>query len=142
MSTSPPPLLTFAQLDQESGAAAPPMTTPDQEYPLEAWYRAVRNTPIKDLAIEDLCRACRQRIHLDYVLPLALQALEEDPIAGSMYEGELIASLVPVPIDYWRHHPAHAATLRMVIEGARREGVVDLENDLNELGRRLAAGGG
>jgi CDI immunity proteins len=130
---------TFASLDREQGIAELPAATEGGEYPLPAWYRAVRDTPIEKLALEDIAKATRQQIHLEHVVPVALRLLEVDPAAGHMYDGELIASLVPVPVEYWLQHAGEAQSLRLSIERARQYGIQDLEKDLNALVRKVAS---
>ena len=80
--------LTFEILDHDRGYELPP-APPEGEYPLPKWYRRVRNTRLKDLTVEDICRACRQEIYPEYVVPLALRLLHENPLTGEMYDGEL-----------------------------------------------------
>lgn len=139
MTHEPSPDVTFSDLDR--GLGIPGSTrSPDQEYPLEAWYRAVREIPIRQLSVEDIARACRQAIHLEHVVPAALRTLDADPEAGEMYEGELIASLASVPSAYWSGHLAEASSLRSVIERARRVGIPNIERDLDELERKSRVG--
>ncbi|MCS7062619.1 MAG: contact-dependent growth inhibition system immunity protein [Methylacidiphilales bacterium] len=126
--------LTFATLDRLKGIPDPPPATGD-EYPLPAWYRAVRETPLEELGVEDICKACRQQIHLDHVVPLALRLLRSEPLAGEMYDGELLASLKSVPSDYWLTHAAEAAMLRSVCEKVRNNDNIpnDVRQDVAEL---------
>ena len=91
---------TFASLDAERGVSLPP-EPPDGEFPLPAWYRRVHRTPLSELTVEDVCRACRQEIHVEHIVPIALEMLGHDPLAGEMYDGELIESLGNIPTSYW-----------------------------------------
>lgn len=133
-----PSAVTFATLDEKEHVVEP--APAGEEYPLPAWYRSVRTIPITDLPVEDLAKACRQQIHVEHVVPVALSTLEGDPVAGSMYEGELVVSLLSIAAEYWAGHPQEASSLRSVIEAARRSGLADLERDLDELERRVSAG--
>ncbi|MCO7263926.1 contact-dependent growth inhibition system immunity protein [Dickeya zeae] len=82
-------MITFRKLiddinkDQES----------DQQSPLEVWFESVLDVPIDSLAVEDLCRAIRQKICIEQLMPRVLAVLTEDPLAGEYYDGELISSL-------------------------------------------------
>lgn len=107
--------VTFALLDKETGLSELPPTA-SEEYPLAAWYRTVRETPLEELTIEDICKACRQQIHLHHVVPIALNILESDVLAGEMYDGELLVSLKAVPLNYWAAHADQAQTVRKVLE--------------------------
>ena len=105
---------SFAMLDRENGLPEYPPAV-EEEFPLPAWYRAVREIPLDELGIEDIAKASRQQIHLDHVIPIAIRILQADPLAGEMYDGELLASLKPVPASYWSSHPSDASALKGVI---------------------------
>jgi hypothetical protein len=109
--------LTFAILDREKGISELPPAT-SEEYPLPAWYRAVREIPLEELSVEDICKACRQQIHLEQVVPMALRILQSNPVAGEMYDGELLVSLKSVPIGYWLKCSEDATTLKEIVEKA------------------------
>jgi len=128
------PQLTFAVLDYERGIPDLPPAS-DEEYPLPAWYRVVRETPLEQLGVEDICKACRQQIHLVHTVPIALRLLQSEPLAGEMYDGELLASLKSVPPDYWRSHPTEVAMLKFICEGVQRNESMldDMRQDVVEL---------
>ncbi|AIR67853.1 contact-dependent growth inhibition system immunity protein [Dickeya fangzhongdai] len=71
----------------------------DQQSPLEVWFESVLDVPIDSLAVEDLCRAIRQKICIEQLMPRVLAVLTEDPLAGEYYDGELIASLLTLGND-------------------------------------------
>lgn len=66
---------------------------PGQQSPLELWFERVIDVPIEKLSVEDLCRAIRQELCIDQLMPRVLDVLTEDPLAGEYYDGELIAAL-------------------------------------------------
>ena len=66
---------------------------PSQQSSLERWFARVIDVPIEDLTVEDLCRAIRQEVCIDQLMPKVLDVLTEDPLAGEYYDGELIAAL-------------------------------------------------
>lgn len=66
---------------------------PSQQSSLEQWFERVIDVPIEDLTVEDLCRAIRQEVCIDQLMPKVLDVLTEDPLAGEYYDGELIAAL-------------------------------------------------
>jgi hypothetical protein len=131
--------LTFALLDRARRIAEPGPAS-GEEYPLEAWYRSVRDLPLDELTTEDLSRALRQNIHLDHIVPLALKILGAEPLAGEMYDGELLVSLKAVPPRYWSRHEDERRSLRSSIEAALRmeEATEDVRTDAREL-LKLAA---
>ncbi|HGV3501805.1 contact-dependent growth inhibition system immunity protein [Providencia sp. PROV259] len=61
--------------------------------PLDDWFYRVIDVPISDLSIEDICRAIRQKLFLEIILPNACNILKDEPLAGEYYDGELIASI-------------------------------------------------
>jgi len=69
---------------------------PNQQSSLEKWFEHVIDIPIDELAVEDLCRAIRQRLCIDQLMTRALKILSEDPLAGEYYDGELISALLMI----------------------------------------------
>ena len=105
--------VTFALLDGEHDAAG--VKSSGEDFPLPTWYRKVRDVPLDELGLEDVARACRQQIHLNHTVPLALKFLETDPLSGEMYDGELLVSLNSVPVDFWHKELKQAAKLKAII---------------------------
>lgn len=66
---------------------------PEQQSPLELWFERIVDVPIEKLTVEDLCRAIRQKLCIDQLMPRVLEVLTEEPLAGEYYDGELIAAL-------------------------------------------------
>jgi hypothetical protein len=126
--------LTFALLDRERGIAEPPPVSGD-EYPLAAWYRSVREVPLDEFKVEDISKAIRQNVYLEQVVPLALRLLKSEPLAGELYDGELLASLKAVPSQYWSQHEDERLSIKSAIEAALRmeETTEDVRRDAQEL---------
>ncbi|HSI41188.1 MAG TPA: contact-dependent growth inhibition system immunity protein [Xanthobacteraceae bacterium] len=73
---------------------------------------ALRRKPLKSLTDEEMRLAVGQGIGLEWLVPLMLQRLAEDPFrAGDFFEGDLLASLARVPSSYWTEHPAEKTVL-------------------------------
>jgi hypothetical protein len=136
MSSQQQSQLTFAILDRELGLPELPPAT-GEEFPLPAWYRAVRDVRIEKLGVEDICRACRQRIHSGHVVPIALQILKVQPLAGEMYDGELLMSLAEVEQEYWRCNAAQAQLLRDIVMATRSQIDNDSQSDISRLLAKL-----
>ncbi|EMB0787229.1 hypothetical protein U7S69_004797, partial [Escherichia coli] len=51
-----------------------------QKSSLEQWFERVIDIPIEELSVEDICRAIRQDLFIDQLMPRVLQILEEDPL--------------------------------------------------------------
>lgn len=92
--------LTFSELDKRKGV--PPLESAQgEEFPLPAWYRAVYTIPLGNLSSSDLARACRQKIHLETVIPVSISMLRENPLAGDFWEGELMVAVASIPSPAW-----------------------------------------
>ena len=48
--------------------------------------------PFHALSMNDLCIACRQEVYVDELRPRIVEELIADPLAGEMYDGELLIS--------------------------------------------------
>ena len=126
--------LTFAILDEQKGFAKLSAAT-EEEFPLPAWYRLVSDTLLDELGLEDVCKACRQQIHLEHIVPRALRILKAKPLVGEMYDGELLVALKSIPSEYWRAHVDEVLSLESVIESVCRN--ENLEDDLHRDVREL-----
>jgi hypothetical protein len=92
-------------------------------YPLPAWYHRVREVPLNSFGVEDLCKSVRQNIYPEYVVPIALEALEKEPLAGEMYDGELAMSFCSVQDNFWIENQEMAKRILSV-----------LRKEINDLG--------
>lgn len=62
----------------------------------------LRKTPLKNLTAENLRMLVGQEIGLIYLIPLALDILEDQLlVSGDMYEGDLLCSLSGVSKQFW-----------------------------------------
>jgi hypothetical protein len=93
---------------------------------LEQWYRSVQDQPIADLSDRDLCRAVRQDVHLQFVVPIAIERVASNPLLGELYDGEMLNALAGLPAEWWSHFRGKAFELRRAIDRAASE----LEQDL------------
>lgn len=79
----------------------------------------LRKIPIGTLSTEDLRLLIGQKIGLEFLVPLALEQLVENPlVSGAYYQGDLMNAVLAVPDDFWVAHP-------------------ELNNDVVEIGFRL-----
>ena len=58
--------------------------------PLDIWFNALVQKERSQLKLSDISRMLRQDIYIDLALPLAWDRLVDDPLAGEMYEGQLL----------------------------------------------------
>lgn len=97
------------------------------------WYLGIREKEIEDLEDNDLCRACRQGLFPDAVVPVALRRLEDDPLAGDIYDGELLGSLVGIPQAYWGRSSESRRRVRRLLTGIRGKLDDDMALDIARL---------
>lgn len=83
---------------------------------LDDWYASVRETEIEALDESDLARSLRQDLWTNYVLDEALYRLESDPMAGGLYEGELLNALCSVRATYWSETPGRKMRLASILD--------------------------
>jgi hypothetical protein len=99
-----------------------------RESALDSWYNSVRTKPIIDFSIDDLCRACRQELYLEHVVPVALSAIEKDITAGYQYDGELASVLMRIPAEFWNSQ----IKLAKSVAKSLREGLEEFDDDVRE----------
>lgn len=109
----------------------------EADSPLQAWYLAVRQKPICEFDDEDLCIACRQQLFEEYVVPVAISRLKENPLAGEKYDGELIVALNCVSAKYWRANSQNARSAQILLSSLANEFDDDLKLDIAALMKRL-----
>jgi hypothetical protein len=62
----------------------------------------LRRKPIGEFSIEDLRLMIGQNIGPMFLVPIALEKLNTDPLCeGDLYEGDLLCSLLRLPNDFW-----------------------------------------
>ena len=66
----------------------------------------LHRVPLSDFTVEDLRITIGQDIGLEYLLPLALERLQDDPFAeGAHYPCDLLVSVLGAKSQFWRAHP-------------------------------------
>ena len=133
--------LTFRDLGIKEGLKPDLDPAPaDGEFPLQEWFRAVYEKPLGEFSLHDVARACAQGLYVEYIVPLALDALGDDPLAGDLYDGDLMSSLSSVPADFWRTHELLRDSLLAIVKPFLAE--LDEEREIAErLLKKLKTGG-
>jgi CDI immunity proteins len=94
----------------------------------------LRTKPVDEFSVEDLRIMIGQRIGLPHLVPLAVAALERDPLAeGDFYPGDLLASVIRAA-EWLQANPEWLARVIRVTERASAE----LEGADRDLRQRLA----
>jgi hypothetical protein len=80
----------------------------------------LRKAPISQFTTEDLRIVIGQDIGLQWLIPLALEKLEEDILAeGDCYPGDLLKNVTRVPQEFWESNPELHIKLKKLIADSR-----------------------
>ena len=61
--------------------------------------------PLDEYSIENLRMMIGQQIRLEFLIPLAIEKLQEDILAeGDFYPGDLLSSVLRVSSNFWRQN--------------------------------------
>ena len=75
---------------------------PDYESHLVKTCHQLRKKPLKDFEIEDLRIMIGQNIGLKFLVPIAIEELNENILAeGDYYEGDLLKSVLTSEVEFW-----------------------------------------
>ena len=88
--------------------AIPDISTGAEDWPsaLVTTCKRLYDKPLKDFTTEDLRIMIGQKIGLEFLVPIALERLVENPFEqGDFYPGDLLMNLLRLPADYWHKHP-------------------------------------
>lgn len=120
-------------IEQLEGCAWP--TDPYQSYVVQESQR-LRKIPISALTNENLRLLIGQRIGLEFILPMAMERLIENPLAsGDLYQGDLLAAVAATSDDFW---VSHAELNNLAVELSERvaQAVEELHRATSALSRR------
>lgn len=121
---------TFRDIERQLGIKDEPIQPRSS---LEIWYESVRDKPIRDFSVDDLCRACRQKLYPSQVVPIALDRLHEDSLAGHQFDGELLCALRRTPVEFWETNVDQARSLRRIISCMTTIDDDELKGDIAEI---------
>lgn len=78
---------------------------------------ALRRKPLSSLTDEELRMAIGQGIGLEWLVPLAIERLWDDPLrSGDFYEGDLLQNVLKIEKDFWTDHQPEAEQLQKIVE--------------------------
>jgi hypothetical protein len=79
----------------------------------------LRRVPLSKFEAEDLRIMIGQNLGLEYLVPLAIEQLQEDPLAeGAYFPGDLLVSVLGGKAEFWRAHPGLRDQTRALAERA------------------------
>jgi len=103
----------------------------DQQSSLEQWFECVIDIPLDELTVEDLCRAIRQDLCVDQLMPRVLVVMKDDPLAGEYYDGELIAALSTIKEKDLKNHKDTFIQIQNIINQLSLSDITDdLKKDI------------
>ncbi len=74
--------------------------------------------PLKDFTVENLRVMIGQSIGLEFLIPLAVELLQENPFAeGDYYPGDLLSAVVKVEPSFWQTHQDFYWSVSEIIAG-------------------------
>ena len=66
---------------------------------------ALYEKPLKDFTVENLRVMIGQSIGLEFLIPLAIEVLQENPfVEGDYYPGDLLSAVLKVEPGFWQTH--------------------------------------
>ena len=93
---------------------------PNYDSHLVATCHQLRRKPLRDFTVEDMRIMVGQGIGLEYLAPMALEVLEQNPFAeGDYYPGDLLSCLLAgTPRDFWASHSELSVRMSRVLSNA------------------------
>lgn len=123
MTAPSPDLLSLDDIEGTTWGPAPEDATT-----LVIRVHELRRKPIGELAAGDLRLLLGQEVGVDVLLPRALELLKLDPLVeGDFFPGDLLASVLRLPLAYWREHAGLAKEVKAVLDS-----IVELPPELEE----------
>ncbi|MDQ3290810.1 MAG: contact-dependent growth inhibition system immunity protein [Bacteroidota bacterium] len=87
---------------------------------------ALRKKPLAEFGIEDLRIMINQGIGLNYLIPIAVERLQENLFAeGDYYPGDLLNTVLKVKEDYWKKN----RNLWVEVKQLYNKNYPEIEND-------------
>ena len=87
-----------------------------RSYPTANRHRLCR-VPLGQFTLEDLRWMLGRSRWLEYLVPLALQVLQRNPIAGgNLYPGDLLGAVLKQEASFWQEHPMWYADVTAILD--------------------------
>lgn len=94
---------------------------PDFDSHLVTECHRLRKIPLDQFTPENLRIMIGQDIGLPYLLPIALEVLEENCwVAGDHYEGDLLFSVLRASSEFWYENPEYASRLEDIMSSLKQ----------------------
>jgi CDI immunity proteins len=74
--------------------------------------------PLKDFTVENLRVMIGQSIGLEFLIPLAIEVLQENPfVEGDYYPGDLLSAVMKVDPGFWQNHQDFYWSVSEIVAG-------------------------
>ena len=102
---------TLEQLEKTATGA------PEYDSYLVQTCNRLRGKSLKDFTVEDLRIMVGQNIGLKYLIPLAIEVLDDNPLAeGDFYEGDLLCAVLTVEHSFWDKYANHHSKIAEILK--------------------------
>ena len=92
---------------------------PDYDSGLVQECHRLRRVPLREFTVENLRIMIGQNIGLEFLIPLALERLRDDPLAeGDCYPGDLLVNVLGAEATFWKEHADLLDVAREISERA------------------------
>jgi len=71
----------------------------ESEYTLDIWYNKLINKTVGEIELVDVTRMLSQNVLINLGIKKAMDILFDDPLAGEMYEGQLLELLYSIDLN-------------------------------------------
>lgn len=84
-------------------------------YSLQQWYNRLLDKTIEQITVADTLRMLRQKLFLKVARIKVIEFLQQDPLAGELYAGEIIVKIAEIDDSLLKFSPQE---LREILEKA------------------------
>lgn len=109
---------------------------PDFDSSLVEKCHQLRKLPLRELNVESYRILIGQNIGLQYLIPLAIQELQKNPLAeGDFYEGDLLCNVLRVEKKFWDDNKELIVAVREIINVAQKmikDTEMEIKNDIGD----------
>lgn len=82
----------------------------------------LRRVPLSQFTTENLRIMLGQKFSIKYLLPLAIEVLEKEPLAeGDFYPGDLLSSVLTLPKEEWVQYSMLHKKAKSIVESLKEE---------------------
>jgi hypothetical protein len=92
----------------------------------------LRKKKLEDFTIENLRIMIGQQIGLQYLIPIAIEKLQHNPMAmGDFYEGDLLRNVLRINTEYWNENKEYWQKMKEIIKEIDFE-ICEIKSDLSK----------